>query len=139
MKKFVFQMEDILDFYKYQQQEAEVELGKVLTKENEYKTELENLAKRKVSVNKTSSTDINSIISINNFSSYIEKKSELIMNEMVELKIKIEEKRDILKKIMQKVNALENLKSEQLKEYKEQEKIEEENLIDDIVTSRFKI
>ena len=60
------------------------------------------------------------------------------MNKMAEAKLNTESKREILKKIMQKTDALEQLKEQQFQEYKIQLDLEEENITDDIVTSRFK-
>ena len=43
-----------------------------------------------------------------------------------------------LKEIIKKTDALERLKEHQLEEYKNLVNLEEENIVDDIVTSRFK-
>jgi flagellar FliJ protein len=60
------------------------------------------------------------------------------MNKMAEAKLITEQKRNILKEIIKKTDALERLKEHQLEEYKNLVNLEEENIVDDIVTSRFK-
>ena len=49
MKKFKFELEDILKFRKFEQHQAEVELGKALAEEQEIESKLGNLAEQKFS------------------------------------------------------------------------------------------
>ena len=140
MKKFKFELEDILKFRKFEQQQAEIELGKAIAVEREIQSKLDNLAQQKVSAcehvrGSTNFTDITSVLKFNEF---IKVQTEFLMNKMAEAKLITESKREILKKIMQKTDALERLKEQQLQEYKIQLDLEEENITDDIVTSRFK-
>jgi flagellar FliJ protein len=69
MKKFVFDLQDILDIRKFEQQQAEIELGKALGVENEIQQKLNALAVRQASIQKTmkGSTDFNDIASANQF------------------------------------------------------------------------
>ena len=46
MKKFKFELEDILKFRKFEQHQAEVELGKALAVEQEIQSNLDNLAQQ---------------------------------------------------------------------------------------------
>lgn len=140
MKKFKFELEDILKFRKFEQQQAEIELGKAIAVEREIQSKLDNLAQQKVSAcehvrGSTNFTDITSVLKFNEF---IKVQTEFLMNKMAEAKLNTESKREILKKIMQKTDALEQLKEQQFQEYKIQLDLEEENITDDIVTSRFK-
>ena len=48
MKKFKFELEDILKFRKFEQHQAEVELGKALAVEQEIQSNLDNLAQQKL-------------------------------------------------------------------------------------------
>ena len=140
MKKFKFELEDILKFRKFEQQQAEIELGKAIAVEREIQSKLDNLAQQKVSAcehvrGSTNFTDITSVLKFNEF---IKVQTEFLMNKMAEAKLNTESKREILKKIMKKTDALEQLKEQQFQEYKIQLDLEEENITDDIVTSRFK-
>ena len=140
MKKFKFELEDILKFRKFEQRQAEIELGKAIAVEREIQSKLDNLAQQKVSAcehvrGSTNFTDITSVLKFNEF---IKVQTEFLMNKMAEAKLNTESKREILKKIMQKTDALEQLKEQQFQEYKIQLDLEEENITDDIVTSRFK-
>ena len=61
MKKFSFELEKILEFRNFEKQEAEAELAKALSKENEIKSNLEMIAKQMIisnqSVDKSGSFD----------------------------------------------------------------------------------
>ena len=140
MKKFKFELEDILKFRKFEQQQAEIELGKAIAVEREIQSKLDNLAQQKVSAceHVRGSTNFTDITSVLKFNECIKVQTEFLMNKMAEAKLNTESKREILKKIMQKTDALEQLKEQQFQEYKIQLDLEEENITDDIVTSRFK-
>ena len=117
MKKFQFELEEILNIRKFEQQQAEIELGKALASENEIQSKLNALAMQQASV--------------------VRNQSECLLNELAKAKLISDEKRSILKEAMQKVDSLEKLKEQQLEEYKAALIHEEDNELDDIVTSRF--
>ena len=140
MKKFKFELEDILKFRKFEQHQAEVELGKALAVEQEIQSKLDNLAQQKHSASEyiRGSKNFTDITNVLRFNDFIRAQTEFLMNKMAESKLITEQKRNILKEIMKKTDALERLKEHQLEEYKKLVNLEEENIVDDIVTSRFK-
>lgn len=140
MKKFKFELEDILKFRKFEQHQAEVELGKALAVEQEIQSNLDNLAQQKYAASEyvRGSKDFTDITAVLRFNEFIRTQTEFLMNKMAEAKLITEQKRNILKEIIKKTDALERLKEHQLEEYKNLVNLEEENIIDDIVTSRFK-
>ena len=139
MKKFQFELEEILNIRKFEQQQAEIELGKALASENEIQSKLNALAMQQVSVQKqmSGSTDFYDITNANQFYAFVRNQSECLLNELAKAKLISDEKRRILKEAMQKVDSLEKLKEQQLEEYKAALIHEEDNELDDIVTSRF--
>lgn len=140
MKKFKFELEDILKFRKFEQHQAEVELGKALAEEQEIQAKLDNLTQQKFSASEyvRGSKDFTDITTVLRFNEFIRTQTEFLMNKMAEAKLITEQKRNILKEIIKKTDALERLKEHQLEEYKNLVNLEEENIVDDIVTSRFK-
>lgn len=140
MKKFKFELEDILKFRKFEQHQAEVELGKALAEEQEIQSKLDNLAQQKFSASEyvRGSKDFTDITTVLRFNEFIRTQTEFLMNKMAEAKLITEQKRNILKEIIKKTDALERLREHQLEEYKNLVNLEEENIVDDIVTSRFK-
>ena len=140
MKKFKFELEDILKFRKFEQHQAEVELGKALAEEQEIQSNLDNLDQQKYAASEyvRGSKDFTDITAVLRFNEFIRTQTEFLMNKMAEAKLITEQKRNILKEIIKKTDALERLKEHQLEEYKNLVNLEEENIVDDIVTSRFK-
>ena len=129
MKKFKFELEDILKFRKFEQHQAEVELGKAVAEEQEIQSKLDNVR---------GSKDFTDITTVLRFNEFIRTQTEFLMNKMAEAKLITEQKRNVLKEIIKKTDALERLKEHQFEEYKNLVNLEEENIVDDIVTSRFK-
>ena len=72
------------------------------------------------------------------FYDFVSAQTEYLMNEMAKAKIVSDEKRAVLRTAMQKEDALERLKEEQLEEYRSAEILEADNIIDDIVTARYR-
>ncbi len=141
MKKFVFELQDILDIRKFEQQQAESELAKALAEENRIQSELNALAAKKVSVSKSikGSSNFSDIANASNFFDFVRTRSESLLEELTKAKLVSDEKRNLLKKVMQKTDALQQLKDSQYKEYKAEVKRTEMKEINDIVTSRFNI
>lgn len=139
MKKFVFELQEILDIRKFQQQEAEAELGKALAEEKKIQDQLDGLAQKKVSVENMmkGSTNFSDIVNANQYYSFVKKQSEVYLQQLSEAKLVSEQKREILKQCMQKTDALEQLKTTQEEEYKEEAKRQEAKVIDDLVNGRF--
>ncbi|MBQ1628883.1 MAG: flagellar export protein FliJ [Treponema sp.] len=138
MKKFVFELENILDIRRFQQQQAEIELGKALAEEKEVQDQLDRLAQQKVQVSSAMKGSVNfaDIANANQFYAFVRNQSELLMNELAQLKLVTDEKRNALQKAMQKTDSLENLKEQQKEEFVAAEKKREMREIDDIVTTR---
>lgn len=141
MKKFVFELEDVLKFREFEQNQAELELAKALNNEREIQQKIDILASQMVDSKKKikNSKGFDEILVCNNFINFVKEKTEYFLEELSKLKLITEEKKKKLQICMQKTDALKNLKDEQFSAYKkEMYKIEDEN-IDDIVTSRFNI
>ena len=138
MKKFVFELEEILNIRRFQQQQAEAELGKALAEEKKVQDRLDDLAARQVYVKNEMKGSVNftDIANANQFYSYVRNQSESLLKELAELKLVSEQKREELKKAMQKTDSLEKLKEQQKDEYMADQKKKEVHEIDDIVTSR---
>ncbi len=138
MKKFNFELEEILNIRRFQQQQAEAELGKALAEEKKVQDKLDVLAARQVQVKNEMKGSVNftDIANANQFYSYVRNQSESLLNELAELKLVSEQKRELLKQAMQKTDSLEKLKEQQKDEYLSEQKKKEMREVDDIVTSR---
>lgn len=139
MQKFKFELQDVLQFRIFEQKQAEVELGKALACEKEIQDNLDVLAGQLAESKRImkGSTDFYAINDSIKFQQFVKKQTEYLLNKMAEAKLVSEQKREILKKCMQKTDALEKLKEKQLEEWKMAENLEDDDFSDDIVTGRY--
>ena len=139
MQKFKFELQDVLQFRIFEQKQAEVELGKALACEKEIQDNLDTLAGQLAESKRImkGSTDFYAINDSIKFQQFVKKQTEYLLNKMAEAKLVSEQKREILKKCMQKTDALEKLKEKQLEEWKMAENLEDGDFSDDIVTGRY--
>ena len=139
MQKFKFELQDVLQFRIFEQKQAEVELGKALACEKKIQDNLDTLAGQLAESKRImkGSTDFYAINDSIKFQHFVKKQTEYLLNNMAEAKLVSEQKREILKKCMQKTDALEKLKEKQMEEWKRAENLEDDDFSDDIVTGRY--
>lgn len=133
MKKFSFELEKILEFRNFEKQEAEAELAKALSKENEIKSNLEMIAKQMIisnqSVDKSASFD--DVIAQSRYNNLLNHQKEELLQELTQANLITEEKRSVLAECMKKTVALEKLKEKRKEEWKTAYDYEEAEEIDE--------
>ena len=133
MKKFSFELEKILEFRNFEKQEAEAELAKALSKENEIKSNLEMIAKQMIisnqSVDKSGSFD--DVIVQSRYNNLLNHQKEELLQELTQANLITEEKRSVLAECMKKTVALEKLKEKRKEEWKTAYDYEEAEEIDE--------
>lgn len=133
MKKFSFELEKILEFRNFEKQEAEAELAKALSKENEIKSNLEMIAKQMIisnqSVDKSGSFD--DVIAQSRYNNLLNHQKEELLQELTQANLITEEKRSVLAECMKKTVALEKLKEKRKEEWKTAYNYEEAEEIDE--------
>ena len=138
MRACSFSLGDVLEFRKFEQKQAEIELGKALSSENEIQKKLDALALQKITVQKNvrDSKDFSEIAGASAYFDFIKRETESLFEKMAEARLLTKKRREELKLAMQKVDSLENLKETELSEYKRMALSEEDTENDDIATSR---
>ena len=133
MKKFSFELEKILEFRNFEKQEAEAELAKALSKENEIKSNLEMIAKQMIisnqSVDKSASFD--DVIAQSRYNNLLNHQKEELLQELTQANLITEEKRSVLAECMKKTVALEKMKEKRKEEWKTAYDYEEAEEIDE--------
>ncbi len=139
MKKFVFELEQLLNLRKYEQDQAQIELGKAVQVEQQIQDGLDTLAQQYVATKKLTSgqTDFAAIAKTQQFYQFIKQQQEKLMNDMAKAKIVTEEKRGLFNAAMQKHESLKKLKERQFAIFKEEQKKAEAKALDDIVTAKY--
>ena len=138
-KAFKFELQDVLDFRNFEQEQAQNELAKALAVETQIENQLQIIASNFVSVRKQidASTDFEDIAAGNRRKVLLESQKEDLLNQLAQAKIVSDEKRAVLAEIMKKTTALEKLKEKQLESWKEEENRAEADMIDDLATGRY--
>ena len=136
-KAFKFELQDVLDFRNFEQEQAQNELAKALAVETQINSQLQNIAEQFFSVHKQidSYSDFEDIAAGNMRKVLLESQKEDLLNQLAQAKIVSDEKRAVLAEIMKKTTALEKLKEKQLEGWKEEADREEEAFIDDLANS----
>lgn len=134
MKKFVFELEQILEYRNFEKQQAEGELAQALAVENEINSQLQIIAQQYLEIkNQTKeSVDFAFIYSQNRFKELLDFQKEELLNQLAKAKIVTEEKRKNLQECMKKTSALERMKEIQFEEYKEAAKMEEKKQLEEL-------
>lgn len=138
MTQFHFELQEILDYRKSMQDIAEVALGKALASEKAIQDKIDALDEHCALIKQQTATskDFTEITRAQDYYTYARNQKIILGEELSKAKEFSNKKRDELKSAMQKVNALEELKKTQHEEYKTALQQEEDNNLDDLITSR---
>ena len=136
-KAFKFELQDVLDFRNFEQEQAQNELAKALAVEAQINNQLQNIAAQFVNVQSRMDTytDFEDIAAGNRRKELLDSQKEQLLQELAKAKLVSDEKRAVLAEAMKKTTALEKLKEKQLEDWKEEEDRKESEMIDDLANS----
>ena len=139
MKKFVFELEQLLKLRKYEQDQAQIELGKAVQVEQQIQASLDSLARQYAATKKMTSgqNDFSVIAKTQQFYQLIKQEEERLFKEMAQAKLVTDEKRALFNAAMQKHESIKKLKEKQYEAFKSEQKKLEAKALDDIVTSKY--
>ena len=97
MKKFKFELEDVLSLRKFQQEQAQIELGKAVAEEVKIQDNLNLIAMQHVEAKKNlaGSTDFAAIIKGQQYFSFLKKQKEKLLEDLAAAKMFTETKREV--------------------------------------------
>lgn len=139
MKKFKFELESLLSLRKYEQEQAQIELGKAVSVETKIQADLDTLAEQYDTVKKLGEgeRDFAKIAEAQQFYSFVKYQQEQLFSQMAQAKLVTEEKRAAFNAAMQKTESLKKLRERKLEEHKSAQKKEEAKSLDDISTYKY--
>lgn len=139
MKKFKFELESLLSLREYEQEQAQIELGKAVSAEAKIQADLDTLAEQYAAVKKMGAGehDFAKIAEAQQFYSFVKYQQEQLFSQMAQAKIITEEKRAAFNAAMQKTESLKKLRERKLEEHKAAAKKEEAKFLDDISTYKY--
>ncbi len=134
MKKFNFELEEVLEVRNFEQKQAEAEVAKCLNVENQINENLKKIAQQYVAVKTLmkGSKNFDDIRSQSQFNNLVAFQKENLLKELAQAQIETQKKREILKECMKKTQALEKMKEIKFNEYKEEIKKTENKRIEEI-------
>lgn len=140
MKKFQYSLQKILDLRSFQLKQAEIELGKVNSKIAAENRQLQVIAsqKHKVQAYMDANNDITSFASGYGYTVFLDQKRDACEERIALLQIEADKKKELVRAAMQKQKVLEKLKEHRKESWKEELEKEDELVIDDVVTSKYR-
>lgn len=137
MKKFEFPLDKVLSVRKYKNDEAEIELGKAVSRLEVLEGELNNIAVlySEIPLKYSGLSDINELSQLENYTFFLNTKKEDLLKQIAAAKLVVEEKRKLYIEAHKELKVLENLKEKAMNEYKKNVTREQDNVLDDIINS----
>lgn len=137
MKKFEFPLDKVLSVRKYKNDEAEIELGKAVSRLEVLEGELNNIAVlySEIPLKYSGLSDINDLSQLENYTFFLNTKKEDLLKQITAAKLVVEEKRKLYIEAHKELKVLENLKEKAMNEYKKNVTREQDNVLDDIINT----
>lgn len=137
MKKFEFPLDKVLSVRKYKNDEAEIELGKAVSRLEVLEGELNNIAVlySEIPLKYSGLSDINDLSQLENYILFLNTKKEDLLKQITAAKLVVKEKRKLYIEAHKELKVLENLKEKAMNEYKKNVTKEQDNVLDDIINS----
>ena len=134
MKKFKFELEQVLEIREFERQQAEGELSKCIAVENEINENLAIIANQYDALKKSTkgSLDFSEMMGQSQYSNLLDYQKEQLLLQLAQAKLETEEKRKILTECMKKTSALEKMKEIQYEDYKIELKQKENRRIEEL-------
>jgi len=136
MKRFVFELEQVLEIRNFEKQKAESELAKCLAVESEINNNLEIIAQQYIALKAKmkGNLDFSSVVSQGQYTNLLNYQKEELLKQLAEAKLVTQQKKEILGECIKKTTALEKMKEAQFEEYKAEIKKAEQKRIEEIAT-----
>lgn len=138
MQKFVFNMQKILNLRKFEEKQAQAELGKAVSAETRIQDTLNLIARQNVQTVQNASGIKNplELYNLNNYLRLLSQRKEKLLQELAQAHIETEQKREKMREAMLKVKALEKLREVRQNEWAQENRRREEKELDDIANSK---
>ena len=136
MKKFKFELAQVLEFRNFEKQQAEGELAKAIAVETQIKDQLQIIAAQYNDLKNIMKGSLNfdDVLAQNNYTKLLDYQKEELLKQLAEAKLVTEEKRKVLQKCMKKTTALEKMKEIQFEEYKTALSMEEKQQLENLAS-----
>ena len=141
MKKFQFSLQKVLDLRQFAEDQAKTELAQAISHAELIKVQLAEIAQQRVDAyaSRSNCLNIEEHIVIENFITRLDIKKESLLQELAQAELIIEEKRKIYTEAMKNRKVLSKLKEKKYAEYRKNYFKKQDEIVDDISSSRYNI
>ena len=131
-------MQKILNLRKFEEKQAQAELGKAVSAETRIQDTLNLIARQNVQTVQNASGIKNplELYNLNNYLRLLSQRKEKLLQELAQAHIETEQKREKMREAMLKVKALEKLREVRQNEWAQENRRREEKELDDIANSK---
>jgi len=136
MKKFYFNLENILQLKKFNEEECKMALGLAISMLNEIENEIKETAVKRSHAVSERLKDPAAITVWSNYITRLEQETERLMEQAAQAEIVVEEKRAIYMEAFKEFKAMEKLKEKKEKEYKKEMNEQESAEVDELFAIR---
>ena len=120
MKRFIFGLQKVLDLRRYREQEAKIELGRVIGVLTEIENRIRECAVRRHDAANKRFADAAVISAWDNYISRLDQEAERLAKEAARAELAVEEKRALYLEASREFKVMEKLKEKQEKEYRKE-------------------
>jgi len=136
MKKFKFNLENVLQLKKFNEEECRIALGLAISLLNEIENKIKETARKHHHAANELLKNPEQIMIWSNYISRLEYEAEKLMEDAVKAEMVVEEKRTIYMDAFKELKVMEKLKEKKEKEYKKEAEKKESADIDEIYAAR---
>ena len=136
MKKFKYNLENVLQIKKFREEECRMALGIAISELNAIENKIKETALKHHHAASERLKDPSKMIIWNNFITRLEQETEKLLEQAAQAEIVVEEKRALYMEAFKDFKALEKLKEKKAKEYKKEAEKFESAEVDEIYAMR---
>jgi flagellar FliJ protein len=136
MKRFKFNLEQILQLRKFREEECKLALGQAISALNLIENDIRLTALKRHNAANERFSDVTNIASWEAYILRLDQEAQRLTEKAAQAEIVVEEKRQLYLEAQKDLKAMEKLKEKQQKEYRKEMLYEEMNQIDDLTAAR---
>lgn len=136
MKKFKFDLEDILELRQFKEDECMLALGQAISVLNKIESDIKETALKRHAAVSQRFVNLNEAPMWENYILRLEREAEQLMEKAAKAQLVVDEKRALYLEAEKEVKIMEELKEIQRKEYRKEMLVSEGNEVDDLTSAR---
>ena len=136
MKKFKFNLENVLQIKKYNEEECKMALGLAISVLNEIENKIKENALKQHKAESEKLKDPAQMMTWNNYIVRLENETEMLLEQAAKAEIVVEEKRTLYMEAFKELRAMEKIREKREEEYKKEMNEKESAEIDELFAAK---